>query len=221
MVSPDKYRTINLYRRKDFMIMENKKINDIKKKIEGILAKQDAKRKEYEDKISAAEKMISSGNDDMNAAYGRNDASAYHIAQDKIREAKDSIQMYEDSIKKLDAEHLISQEEFFMMRDAIIEELKKATDASRIQCLRLIDQMKVSTDDLAELINFGNDILFDLQVNVYRDGAYHNAQNEVVKRHTLCRYNDFGLSDVVGMITGYAFYQKWITERDALNTGND
>ena len=201
--------------------MENKKINDIKKKIEGILAKQDTIRKEYESKISAAEKMITEGTAEMNAAYDRADAKGYHAAQDTIREAKDSIQMYEEYIKKMDTEHLVTQEEYIDMRDTIIAELKKSVDASRVECVRLIDKMKESTDDLADLVNYGNGILLNLQVNVYRDPAYYRAKNEVIRKQFVARFNDYGLSDVVNQITGYAFYQKWIAERDALNTGND
>ena len=174
----------------------NKTIMKIKQDAEAILAEANAKRDDFTEKIKAAETMEAEATEAMSKAYNAADTKAYHKAQDDIRSAKDAQRMFKDHLKAIDAEPLITKEEY----DARIASVMNALDEEKENALKkiidLIDQLQPIASEFSEAVELGNETMLLLQAKVYKDPKYLLA-GEGMKRFLVAEYKDLSLVSFV------------------------
>lgn len=183
-------------------------ITEIRKRAEKIMTDASAQKLNIEKKIESANEMIKQSSEAMTTAYNDADVKAYHIAQDEIRSAKDALEMYDNQLKALDKQSLISEEEYERMSSDIIKELTEITEESKEKIFSLIEQIFTIRDDLNNAVKTGNDLLFILQAQVYRDRDYLDAP-EIMQFHKIKKFQgEASLKSFVNGIEHNGYYRK-------------
>ena len=105
------------------------------------------------------------------------DPKAYAEAAADQRAFKDIAEMYEDKKKAHDKKPLVTVDEYKAMIDQITAELDQANDAAKEKVLSHIDALKVIAEELSQTIQSGNEMLHQIQHELFKDDAYSTASN--------------------------------------------
>lgn len=189
--------------------MENKKLQELATKIREMLEEHEREKTEAEDKIRAARQMLREANEVSSESFSKTDVEGYHRAQDAAREAKDTAEMYQKRIEKLEEAPLLSKEEYNGLVQEIMDELASVVSKDKKKILLLIDKILVIKDQESEIIEEGNRLLHILQHKCYKDDAYL-VTSKGVKIHSETlekKFKDYSVMWFVDRIEKDEFYK--------------
>lgn len=189
--------------------MENKKLQELATKIREMLEEHEREKTEAEDKIRTARQMLRDANEVSSESFSKTDVEGYHRAQDAAREAKDTAEMYQKRIEKLEEAPLLSKEEYNGLVQEIMDELASVVSKDKKKILLLIDKILVIKDQESEIIEEGNRLLHILQHKCYKDDAYL-VTSKGVKIHSETlekKFKDYSVMWFVDRIEKDEFYK--------------
>ncbi len=156
-------------------IMENLEI--VKVQINEILDKAKQEGETIQNQLNVA--MAAQKDAALATIEARNsgDPKVYAEAAANQRTFKDIAELYTHKKEAHDKNPFITQETYNAMIDQIMGELDKANDAAKAKVLEHIQALKEVADDLSNTIQFGNELLHQIQHELYKDDAYTTAAN--------------------------------------------
>lgn len=180
-----------------------KTIEQAQQFIENKLKEAKEQRAVWESLLQSAEKAKEEAAADTAKTYESADPKAYHKAQDAFRTASDAIGMYKDKLKALDAEPLITEEEYRNYHDDIVSALDEINqDAKQRICTIINEQIAPIADDVSGTIAHANDLLVTLQIDLLKD---HRAE-EIPSLQD--KYTDHSIIGFLNMITASNLYKE-------------
>lgn len=151
--------------------MENKKLQEVATKINEMFEEHEREKTEAAGKIRTARQMQREANEAGSEPFSKLDIAGYHRAQDAAREAKDTAEMYQKHVERLEKAPLLREEEYNNLAQEIMDELAYVVSKDKEKIISLIDKMRVIADQESEIIEEGNRLLHILQHKCYKDDA--------------------------------------------------
>ena len=178
-------------------------IEDAQKFITTKMNEAKEKKEVWEGLLQSAEKAKAEAATEAAKTYEAADPKAYHKAQDAFRTAQDAISMYKDKIAALEAEAMITEEEYKGIHDDIVSALDEInSDAKKRICTIVDEQIAPIADEVTENIEQANDLLVTLQIELLKD---HRAE-EIPSLQN--KYTDHSVSGFLRTITSSNLYKE-------------
>ncbi len=185
------------------MEMETKKITELEQFIEIKLAELNKTKEAWEGLLKSAKDQQEQAAEESARTYADADVKNYHKAQDTYRTATDAIAMYENKLKALDDEQLITKEEFNAYYDGIQCELDAINAEAAIKIVEIIDkQIAPICEQTSGMIEHANELLKTLQLSFLKDRRAEEIPT------LLRKYSDSSVSGYMHFLRGTHLYKK-------------
>ncbi len=181
-------------------------IKEIKAVADKLMTKVNEQRKSLTDKISASEKQLEASTEQANEAYTSQNDKLYHSAQDSIRTAKDSIELFTRQLSELDGKSHITKEEYEQYKADIFAELDNLVETSEAHLVALIDEIVASVYNVRSAVTDANELLNQLQIRLYHDPKYY-GKPEPIRHSAEDKYKNLGHGYLVDYLTNLQFYK--------------
>ena len=190
--------------------MENKKLQEVAAKINEMLEEHEREKTETAGKIRTARQMQREANEAGSESFSKLDVAGYHRAQDAAREAKDTAEMYQKQVERLEKAPLLSKEEYNNLVQEIMDELGCVVSKDKEKIISFIDKMLVIKEKESEIIEEGNRLLHILQHKCYKDDAcFVTAKGTKIYSETLeKKFKDYSVMWFVDRIKEGEFYKE-------------
>jgi hypothetical protein len=156
-------------------IMENLEI--VKVQINEILDKAKQEGEMLEKQIEETRAAQQAAAETTREARSSDDLKVYAESAANQRTLKDIADLYARRKASYDKNPYITYERYNAMTDQIMCELDKANDEAKAKVLELMQALKEVAGDLSSTINFGNELLHQLQHELYKDDAHTVTSN--------------------------------------------
>lgn len=146
-----------------------KEFNELEKYLSGIASDSSKKIEECKTNIQNADAAIEKANTSLTEAKEKVDYAAYSKAQENIRAANYAKELYSSQIDKLINAPLISEEEYKSLIMDIAQAANMAHDELNNEASKLVDKVKLLSDQSEAVNERTNNLLGLLQYGVYKD----------------------------------------------------
>lgn len=157
--------------------MKNLEIMQVK--INEILNKAKQEAENLQSQIDTANKAKEDAAAAFIEAKHAGDPKAYAEASADQRAYKDIAELYAHKKEAHDKRTLITVDEYKAMIDQIMSELDQANDAAKEKVLDHIEALKEIAGEISQTIHFGNELLHQVQHELFKDDAYSTSANGV------------------------------------------
>lgn len=181
-------------------------IKEIKAVADKLMTKVNEQRKALADKIAASEAHLVASTEQANKAYKAQDDKLYHNAQDAIRTAKDSIELFSRQLSDFDNKSHISKAEYEAYKADIFAELDNLAETSEAHLVALIDEIVASVYNVRSAVTDANELLNQLQIRLYHDSKYYGTP-EPIRHSAEDKYKNLGYGYLVDYLTNLQFYK--------------
>ena len=186
--------------------MNNTELVKIREYISNLLEKNKQDVKDYSDKITVANGIIADASDNLIKAKKNTDAKEFHKIQEEIRTAKDSIDMYNEKISAIKSGALISQSEYEEKAAEILAIQEKAEIEVEKQLIAKFEELQPLAEQLAMVINDGNDLLYTLQAKCYKDPKVVN--NGSCGQYYIRKFTNYNAVGIITDLVRSDFYKN-------------
>ena len=146
-----------------------KTAEEIEKRIEVILSNAEKQRVQLQEERQSVANSIDDSIKAMDAATAAGDTTLYRKAKDKMREYMDAKEMIDKRLQVIAGAPILKEAEYNEMINAVYSEFEELNKAKAKKILALADKMQAEAADLENAINHANNVLYNLQHNVYRN----------------------------------------------------
>lgn len=145
----------------------NNIIEKAESRINAIMADSNNRRRVLEEKIDEYRACVAAAEKSMEEAAVYEDVPAYQQATAQRSEAQAAVELFERRMSQLHAEPLIPDEEYKMLLDELLEEIKSRDKAARAKLRHLAGQMKEIGEAFDRDVRHVNGLLHLLQYDIY------------------------------------------------------
>lgn len=186
--------------------MNNTELSKVREYITNLLEQNKQDVKDYSEKIATANGIIEDASTRLIKAKENTDVKEFHKVQDEIRAAKDSIVMYSEKMEAIKSGALISQSEYEEKAAEILAIQEKAEIEVEKQLIAKFEEIQPLAEQLAMVINDGNDLLYTLQTKCYKDPKVIN--NGSCGQYYIRKYTNYNAVGIITDLVRSDFYKN-------------
>lgn len=196
------------------MEQELEKIAAIKEKVNKIAAKREKEIADYQEKIKTAKEREAAAHEAIDKAYKAAKAEEFHKAQDEVRLNRDAIEMYENKLKTLEAEPVISKEEFTEFRNNLADILAGIVEEDRTQLREIVADMIEIRDNETSIINDVNQFIEHMQKGLLKDpcGLFGSKGNFIPQPNMVKLFRDYSVREFLEFVTKHPLVEDLVEQ---------
>lgn len=185
-----------------------KNLEKIQSKVNEIQAAADKAAEELQAKINKATEERGAATAALLRAQDAADPEEYARAAAEARTRGDILELYSKQKAKLDTQPLISTEDYDAMVNQIMAELDQVNAKAKAEAAKHLEALKAIGRDSTEVINYGNDLLHQVQHDLFKDPAEMITANgnrvhlEALEK----RYKDYSFQRAVERVAEVTSY---------------
>lgn len=185
-------------------------LKEIETEIKAILDASEQKKADLLQRIETAELGEQEAIIQATEAYKSGDVSAYHMAQDQLRQCQDALKMYGDMLKAERENPIIPAETYKEYLSTITSELDKETQSAKKKILSQLEEIISISQQNSEAIENGDKLMHTLQHEVMKDdaGMTNQAGIRVWMPHLEKKYTDLEIASLKDTILNNWLYKK-------------
>lgn len=182
-------------------------LKEIEKELQQIIELQEKENTDLQQELDAAKADEEKAAQAVIEAKKGNDPKAYAQAAADYQTAANIVEFCSGRLEKLESKPLITEEEYNEYTTRIKDELDKITNRGKAKARELLSELAAIEPGVTININKGNDLLANLQHNIFKDDASMETGNgnRVRMKHLENRYIDYELThNIQSIINSYA-----------------
>ena len=185
-------------------------LKEIEKALQDILSASEQRKAEYQRMIESASQGEREAIVKATEAYKSGDVTAYHKAQDQIRQCSDAVNMFSTMLKDENEKPLLTEEQYQQYIGGITSVLDESTKTARSKVVKLLNDLITVSEKNGETIEAGNDLLYTLQHEVMKDdaGMTNQAGIRVWMPHLEKKYTDLEIASLKDTILNNWLFKK-------------
>ena len=174
-------------------------LKTIETKIQKILQDGQVKADELTARIETIQQTEQEAAEAFLKAKAAGDPEAYSKAAANQRSAKDIREMYGDKLTALKNAPLISEDEYKSMVNETMAELEQLNTTAKAEAAKHLEALNNIGQELTEVINFGNELLHQVQHDLFKDTAgLKLANGTVIPHHSFDKqYKDYSVASSI------------------------
>ncbi len=141
------------------------------------------------------------------------DPEAYSEAAAKLRTAKDVREMYSQKGLEIMRRPLISDEDYQKIKGEILSEIRGQSEAAGARALELMKELKEIRDEFNEDVEKTNDLLYELQKNIFRMPKTSQRPNGTTVANPVTQYTNDKVLGTLNAVISACDYTALNTER--------
>lgn len=195
--------------------MAKKAITELESKIKKILADRVAEAADLEERVEAAKHKQKEANEAMDEATIAGDLKAYQKAKEERKDAEDAIEMHCKRLEALDNKPLISKVEYEKGVAQIMAALGEVSADAKKRIVEHMEQIRIIAAECTAEITNGNEVLHQLQHDIYRDKAEQilASGKGVYMEHLEKKFKDFSVPQFASYVLDSGYYENFTGQR--------
>lgn len=183
---------------------------EIETTLADILTASEQRKADYQQKIESASQGEHEALMKAAEAYKCGDVNAYHVAQDQLRQCRDTAEMFTRMLEEEGKKPLLSDEDYQNYLHCITSTLDETTATAKKKILELLNKIISVSEKNSEAIEIGNKLMHTLQFEIMGDDACmtNQAGLRVWQNYLEKKYVESDISPLKDTIRDNWLYKK-------------